>query len=109
MPPVPEATGRRLRAQDILEIPRPHVFVSGHRFSDDVNSLKSHAPLGAGRRIPTFSAASSAVPPRTNRDAGFTECGKTRVETGLAPSGPTEKLWFERVLGKGTASQPAEK
>src|SRR5271157_68774 len=35
-------------------------FVSGYRFSDDVNFLKSDAPLGAGHRKSNFSAASFA-------------------------------------------------
>jgi hypothetical protein len=29
---------------------------------------------------------------------GFTGCGKSRVETGLAPSNATRKLWFDRFL-----------
>jgi len=31
---------------------------------------------------------------------GFTGCGKTRVETGLAPSGITGEVWFGQVLGR---------
>src|SRR4029077_1082443 len=37
-------------------------FVSGYRFSDTVSPSKSNAPLGAGHRQSTFSAASSAMP-----------------------------------------------
>src|SRR5260370_7170325 len=58
--PLRTATGCRKESQSNKELTSKNSgFVSGHRFSDDVNSFKSEALLGAGQ---AFSAASEIVP-----------------------------------------------
>jgi hypothetical protein len=45
-----------LRTMRVLQFAEKLGFVSGYRFSDTASAAKSIAPLGAGWRIPTFSA-----------------------------------------------------
>jgi hypothetical protein len=54
-------------------------FVSGYRFSDTVISSKSEAPLGAGRRTATFSAACLAMPSEPSTQAALQLAEKVDV------------------------------
>ena len=76
-------------------------FVSGYRFSDTVSHLKSDAPLGAEAAKSTFSAASSAVPIRTFRNAGFSRAALSMLKRILETRSRNSS---DRRAGTETAS-----